>query len=92
MPWTPRVALALMIGPSPVDPISDAELAAAWAEHGSRLLGGPGVPWAAWRFAPGIPDELREEPPSLYPEADADRVRAERAALQEQRRVWLAAS
>lgn len=51
--WSPRVALALTIGPRPGDPISDEVLRAQWERWGAylRATQPPGSePWGWHRF------------------------------------------
>lgn len=94
--WSPRIALALTIGPRPTTwapELCDAMLAAAWASFGPALIADApagSMPWGFWRFDPEVPDELRDHLPALHPVGDTDRVRAERDDLHRRRAAWLA--
>jgi hypothetical protein len=90
--WSPRVALALSIGETRAS-VPRATLRAAWAEQRLFLLSGAGdiADLAGfWAYEPGVPDDLRTEPPGLYPIEQAKRVDREREQLHARRRAWLA--
>jgi len=92
---TPRVCLALTIGPTPIrdDDLDDAILREAWGEHRARLIASHPLdsqPWAWWAFEPGVPDSLRGQRPRLVA-ADVDNDRAAEAPdLDFRRAAWLA--
>jgi hypothetical protein len=91
--WSPRVALALTIGPAPHGArLDDATLAEAWQAYGVLLLGyrtGSRL-WGFWSFEPGVPDELRGGRPALYPPEHRECVRHEASELDRRRAAWLA--
>ncbi len=92
----PRLAVALDLGPSPLDvELTDDVLRSVWAEHRERLLARsrPGSrPWAWWRFEASIPEPLRAQRPPLV-EVAADEPagddRAEENDLELRRAAWL---
>lgn len=94
--WSPRVALALTIGPPPFGAPRMSVFKAAWDAYGAALLLLPSSydrrPWGFWAFAPEVPPALRAdaEPPGLYLPEDAERVRLERTELDQARTAWLA--
>lgn len=95
--WSPRVVLALNIGPDPLrdDDLDDATLRALWLEHREHLLAleQPGRrPWAFWRFGPEVPEPLRAERPVLVPDEDYDAAarRDDDRDLDQRRAAWLA--
>ena len=88
--------LALTVGPSPLDDVSDDELAALWFEHRDKLIAEASevtTLWALWHFSEDVPDDLRAERPQLVvvaadeaspsPDRDAERL------LRLRRRAWL---
>lgn len=90
---TPRLTLALIVGPDPQTgaSLSDRFLRAVWAEHRERLLSyahPERLPWAFWEYE--APAQLRSGRPQLVPvDAPASSARdARRLALA--RRTWLA--
>jgi hypothetical protein len=92
--WSPRVALALTIGPAPGDTTpTDATLAEAWTTFRPRMLDGyppSRRPWGWWRFEPGVPDDLRGGRPALYPPEQRECVRHQARELDRRRAAWLA--
>lgn len=90
--WSPRVALALTCGETRAS-VPRATLRAAWVEQRLFLFSGAGdiADLAGfWAYESGVPDALRDEPPLLYPEDQAEKVEAEREQLYVRRRAWLA--
>lgn len=92
--WSPRMALALSIGPAPGSALpTDAAMREAWEAFGRSYLlasGSPGRrPWAWWAFEPGVPAPLRATRPELVPIEDADDARREADALEARRAAWL---
>lgn len=92
--WSPRVALALTIGPNPGDDsLDDAVLREAWSLYGPALMftSRPGTrPWGWWAFDAAVPAPLRATRPGLYPVEAAARVKREREDLDNRRAAWLA--
>ena len=84
----PRM-LALTLGPLPWWDEPDDVLAGVYAEHRERLSPSPRW-WGWWRFEAHVPTELRGARPPLYRPEDAERVRSERADLEDRRAAWLA--
>ena len=89
--WSPTIALALTIGPRPGGAFpDDATLRRAWGERGAHLTATDPAerPWGWWEYEG--PPELRGGRPALHPSEDAERVEAERVALERRRARWLA--
>ncbi len=88
--WSPRVALELTSGAPPFGrSFSVAGLRETWLREREFLLASSiDVAQLAgfWRFEPGIPDDLRPEPPVLRPVGSH---RADREELIRRRRAWL---
>lgn len=90
---TPALALALRIGRHPMaDTPTDAELRAAWGEHGEKVIAmqPASPPDGFWRFDRRAPAELRtpaDEQP-FYPADDLDERDRRRQRDQDRRRWW----
>lgn len=88
------MALTLSVGPLPGSTLGEVELRQAWRAHGGRVLEdepvSPAGPWGYWRFAAGVPDDLRGDVPALYPLEDRDEIERQRVALHARRAAWLA--
>ncbi len=88
--WSLALDMALTFGGRHAEAFSREELRSGWVFFGARYAGQRRPPWAFWQFTAGIPGDLREEPPAIYPVADAETHRAARADLEARRAAWLA--
>jgi hypothetical protein len=90
---TPARALALTIGPDPLQAESDEVLVKVWEEHRDRLVDDHRAghrPWAWWYFEPEVPQRLRGGRPKLVPVDEVAPARDEREVLEARRVAWIA--